>query len=79
MQTKPLEEDCSLKNVAMDAEGAARAQPNQLTPKLKKESQSEHSKHGKPSIPKSVHVHARYDETNGRKAKASKGRQRKEA
>ena len=37
MQTKPLE-DCSLKNVAMDAEGAARAQPNQLTPKLKKES-----------------------------------------
>jgi len=38
MQTKPLEEDCSLKNVAMDAEGAARAQPNQLTPKLKKES-----------------------------------------
>jgi hypothetical protein len=35
MQTKPLE-DCSLKNVAMDAEGAARAQTNQLTPKLKK-------------------------------------------
>jgi len=38
MQPKPLEEDCSLKNIAMDAEGAARAQPNQLTPKLKKES-----------------------------------------
>ena len=38
MQPKPLEEDCSLNNIAMDAEGAARAQPNQLTPKLKKES-----------------------------------------
>ncbi len=37
MQTKPLEEDCSLKNIAMDTEGAARAQPIHLMPKLKKE------------------------------------------
>jgi histone H1/5 len=37
MQTKPLIEDCSLKNITKDAEGATRAQPNQVSPELRKE------------------------------------------